>query len=378
MRLLSIFFLLSISLTVSSQNQLTNNKIFTVEKDKSYPKISLDDLEKETFYIPLETSKEVLLDVGAHVYYVSDKEILISNWKRGDVYIFDWNGKIVSRFNQKGGMGYLFINYLAYDEQKQEVFILDRAKKNILVYSKVGVLKRTLKYPANLYLNNIYNFDDEALLVYHQHQYEDLSQRQPYLFISKTDGQIISKANYFIDKVNPTSVATDKALFTTKTSIGNCKFGNEYFLASICSDTISVLNHNQEVSKLFVQSPGIFADSRLVTTVTLNTNDFIILSYYPYDAKRTYRDQLNGKKPPRYVEETNLLFDFKEQKFYECTDFKYAAYNVDIPSNMSVRLIKAYRLKKWLDDGDLEGELKEIAKKVDMNDNPVVQITRFK
>lgn len=74
MRLLSVLLLLSVSLAVSSQNQLTNNKIFTIEKDKSYPKISLDDLEKETFYIPLETSKEVLLDVGAHVYYVSTKK----------------------------------------------------------------------------------------------------------------------------------------------------------------------------------------------------------------------------------------------------------------------------------------------------------------
>lgn len=74
MRLLSVLLLLSVWLAVSSQNQLTNNKIFTVEKDKSYPKISLDDLEKETFYIPLETSKEVLLDVGAHVYYGVNKK----------------------------------------------------------------------------------------------------------------------------------------------------------------------------------------------------------------------------------------------------------------------------------------------------------------
>lgn len=355
-----------------------SDKIVTIQKDKSYPTKSLADLKTVTSYIPLETNKDVLLDIGAHVYFVSDNKFLITNWKRGDVYIFDWNGRIVSRFNQKGGNGYLFINYAVYDEPNKEVYILDKIGKKIFVYTETGVLKRTLKHPANLNLTKIYNFDGESLLVYHEHQYGELTQRQPYIIISKTNGQIMSKLNFFIDKVNPTTITTDKGFFSVKISSGNCKFGNEYFLANICSDTICYLSQDKSLSKLFIQSPSVFAENRLVTTIALKTDDFIILSVYPYDLKGAYKDNINGKQALPYVKEKTMLFNIKNRQIYECTDFHDATNDVDIPQNMSVELVSAYWLKQKLEKGDLNGKLKEIAKKVDINDNPVVKIVQFK
>lgn len=378
MKLIYIYLFYTISCIVINFNVAEGDKIVTIQKDKSYPKKSLANLKTETFYIPLETNKDVLLDIGAHVYFVSDTKLLITNWKRGDVYIFDWNGRIVSRFNQKGGNGYLFINYAVYDEPKKEIYILDKIGKKIFVYTETGVLKRTLKHPANLNLTKIYNFDGESLLVYHEHMYEKMTQRQPYMIISKANGQILSKLDFFIDKVNPTTITTDKGFFSVKTSSGNCKFGNEYFLANICSDTICFLSQDKSLSKIFVQSPSVFADSHLITTIALKTDDFIILNIYPYDLMRSYKDNINGKQALPYVKDKNILFNLKNQQIYECMDFHNATIDVDIPQNMSVELLSAYRLKQRLEKGDLEGKLKEIAKEVDVTDNPVIKITKFK
>ncbi len=76
-------------------------------------------------YIPLETNKEVLLDRSARIFHVSDSKILVTNKIRGEVFIFDMDGKAVSVFNVKGGLGVVLITFVVYDEPNNEVFVLD-------------------------------------------------------------------------------------------------------------------------------------------------------------------------------------------------------------------------------------------------------------
>ena len=138
---------------------------------KSYPKkdFVLQDVADVT-YIPLETSKQVLLDSNVPVFYFSKDKLITVSWTTDDVFVFDGNGKIQNTFNRKGkgGEEYQSIRTLVYDEINDEIIVLDylllhRCK----VYSCSGQYKRTLNLPAGFFIGKLYNFDSETLLAFH-------------------------------------------------------------------------------------------------------------------------------------------------------------------------------------------------------------------
>lgn len=375
-----IILLLFVANIVTSQNNTNNRtgkKVLVLNTNKVYPNKSFGR-KKTITYIPLETSKDILLGRGAHIYYLSEKRMLIVNKEMGDVFIFGIDGNIISHFNQKGGLGYNFLSYAVYDELSNEVYILDTISRKIFVFTEDGKLKRTLKYIPSLYLTEAYNFDDESLLVYHKHEYGDIKQKQPYMFLSKKDGGIISKLNINLEEVNPTTIVTDKGWFSVKASSGNCKFGEEFIIANMSSDTIYQLKQDKTLTPLFVQSPGVFSEPYLITKVGMKTDDFIVFGITPNTLKDSYKKAQGDKNYKGTVILTkNIVYEFKTGIFSNWKDWKESVVDVDISNNMSVRFIQPYRLKRYLEEGKLSGELKKIAKSIDVSDNPVVQITKF-
>ena len=386
-----VLYSLFICLTINQESIAGNDniksrqKIPVLDKEKQYPKKSFD-LEAEETYICLETSKDVLLDRDAHIYYVSDKRILITNALKGDVFIFDMDGKVLSHFNQKGGYGYVFLNYALYDEPNKEVFIADHISKKIVVFTEEGVLKRTLRLPSEMNITEIYNFDKNTLLAFHEHHSGRQTQEKPYLFISKEDGSILSRLNITTNKANPRVLMTGS--FTSKNTYsgtsyvsknnysGSCKFGQNFILANMSCDTIYLLKQDKTLTRLFVQYPTVFSDSPVITSVGMVTDDFVIFSVFPYDLKEIRRNankKQEGNAPVKF-----LLYEYKTGQFFELEKRRYWAEKVDVPINTSVELMQPYALKAWLKRGYLKGELKEIATKVNITDNPVVKINKFK
>jgi len=354
-------------------------KLPILNKKIQYPQKALN-LEVEEKYIFLETRKETLLDNGALVYYVSDKKVLITNTLKGDVFIFGMDGKAISHFNQKGGYGYSFLSYALYDESHKEVFIADHISKKIVVFTEEGALKRTLHIPSKLIIKEIYNFDENTLLAFHEHQYGELTQSKPYMFISKKDGSIISELNIVMNKANSKALNTGGVRFTHMNNYsGNCKFGNDFILANLSSDTIYLLKQDKKLIPVFVQQPSVFSDPPIITSVGMKTDDFITFCVYPYDLKEFRRKYENNEKEVvsdlkiRY-----LMYEFKTDKLFELEKRKYWAEKIDIPKNTSIELLQPYILKDWLKRGYLKGEMKEVAEKVNITDNPILRITKFK
>ena len=104
--------------------------------------------------MPLETTKDVVLDRIARIGYVSEKYILVIESSRGNIYLFDRNGKIVSHFNHKGPgpEEYQIVSFAVFDEKNEEIFVFDTVTSRILVYSIAGKYRRTLKYPTDSFL----------------------------------------------------------------------------------------------------------------------------------------------------------------------------------------------------------------------------------
>jgi len=361
----------------------SRQNIPVIDKTKNYPKKAFDREVEET-YIQLETRKDILLDKDAHVYYVSDKRMLFINRQQGDVFIFDMNGKAISHFNEKGRDGYSWIDFALYDEPNKEVFIVDNISKKIFVYSENGARKRALIIPRSMHILEISNFDENALLAFHEHQYGQLKHKQPYFFISKKDGTIFSWLNITTNKVNPRVLNVSNGNSGTMYSIttngsGNCKFGQEFILANMSSDTIYRLKPDKTLIPLFVQTPSVFSEPLLIASVRMITDDFVTFYIYPYDLKKVRKESESGEMPKGYsTEGKHLMYEFKSGQFFELEYNIYTADKCEVPANTSVEVMYPYIMKKWLEKGRLKGKLKEIAKKVDENDNPVIQIAKFR
>lgn len=377
-----IFILLSFYfeiLHIESQSlDITKSKtrLPVLEKEKSYPTKNIN-IKSEVSYIPLETKKEILLDNDSKIEFISNKLILITNKRKGDVFFFNKMGKIISHFNQKGRIGYNRLTFLAYDEKMKEVYILDHSTKKTFVYDENGTLKRSFNFPPDSNIAEIYNFDDTSLLAYHEHLYGTNTQKKPYMFLSKKDGSIISKLNITINKPNPESLVYEKEGQMKGYTIlhfcpNNCKFGNDFMIANNSSDTVYILKQDKSLYPLFVQYPSVFSEHPTSVSVGYLKDQYIYLCVSSYDLKqfKEFNDK-NKKWQPSYK---YFLFDNKNGQFY--LDDKKGAigvYKIDIPKNENANLLDAYYLIEALKKGRLKGELKNIATKLKVEDNPIVE-----
>lgn len=365
---------------ITNESYAQNNNVSrspvlpVIDKNKTYPKKEYH-LETELTYIPLETNKDVLLDRNAKIFHVSDKKILVANKTRGEIFIFGMDGKAISKFSVKGGLGVVLITYVVYDEANNEVFILDRPSRKIVVYDDLGIYLRTFRFPSELNIDEIYNFDANTLLAYHEHLYGPILQKQPYMFISKHDGSI-SELNITREKANP-SVYYEKNTNTWAeigfSHSGNCKFGHEFILANMSSDTIYLLKQDKTISPLFIQTPTVFSDPPVIVSVGMKTDDIITFAIYTFDLMGFVKRGTSGRFKG---DERFLTYDFSTGTFYEHNSRGCWTEKADLPRNTGARFIYAHDLMDR--SGMLDGQLKKIASNLKLDDNPVVEITKFK
>lgn len=358
------------------------NKIPVLDKMKSYPQKKIL-FKSDATYVPLETSKDVLLGGGCKLNYVSTERIILSDAIRGDVFIFDKNGKIVSKFNQKGPLGYIIITYIAYDETSNELYLLDNIKKKTFVFSQIGTLLRSFNFPHNKSFVEIYNFDKSTLLALDEDKNGSNNLSNPYVFILKSDGKIAGYVSCRQSKVNPTrieGVGKDGASSFTITHSGipdNCKFGNDFFLANKSMDTIYCLKKDKTLIPILTQTPSVYSEHPTAISVGMVTDQFLMLCVSSYDIKEGVRAMENGDRwRPKFK---NYILDRETGEFFEDPDKgKYSVFKIDTPQNQDYRLMQALNLINANKKGILKGKLKEIASKLDIGDNPVIEIRKFK
>ncbi|WP_319229260.1 6-bladed beta-propeller [Draconibacterium orientale] len=372
--------ILSLFLCFAAIAQTSLNSIPVIDKEKSYPEYS-GKLNIEERYIPLETSKYVLLGQDFRVYHVSVSLIMGVNWHLGDVVFFSMHGKVVSHFNKKGALGYNRIGYATYDNDAHELYIMDKVLRKIFVFTQQGELKRSFKMPKNLTFKRIENFNDKLLLAWHEHAMGPIEpeQQQPYVFLSKQDGSIVSKLNIHLKKANPRYLMSGNICYTLgNNEEGNCKFGSDFYLSNKSMDTIYHLTQSKVLTPVFSQKPSVFSDSHLIAGVVTVTDEIIVFSVYPFDLEEEKKRNeagisVNGKTRTKF-----LLYEKSSGRIYRLKNWNYVSNHLDAPVNTSLQVLQAYELVEKYKLGLLQGELKEVASQLKIDDNPVIKITLFK
>ena len=355
-------------------------KTATITDDIIYIDISKDYPSKELSfgtgsmldyeYVPIETSDDVLLDGSAQIHHVSDKYVVIIEPIRGNIFIFDRKGNIVSHFNHKGQgpQEYAVINSMVFDEKAEEIFVLISYHHRIMVYSITGQYIRTIN-PENI-LSDVYNFDDENFLVYDtENLHEDNYSKNPYMFVSKKDGSITSVLNIHLPvrydprvfeqvTVNGENLITAHHFF-----IKNKRYdGDNFLIGDISSDTIYMLTKNKELKPFIVRTPSVHStDPHLVCTHIRKTDNYILLFITTLD--------YNGALQGRAQNWKYLMYEFETHEVYTLSNPPLGnSYNDHyLQGNIDVRFFPPYALKAAISKFQKEFE-QLVAKGIDEKD----------
>lgn len=371
------------SQAINSQSKTGGLPVIDFSKEYPQKEKRLQDIA-DIEYIPLETTDDILLSGDAVMSCVSDKYILVHEPKLGDIFVFDRTGKIYSHFNHKGqsGQEYTWIGGAGtiLDENNEEIFV---CAQSIQVYSLSGEHKRTLK--INTYQNElkVFNFDNEALLVYDDVMVDPYiksnTKTNPYRLISKKDGSLISVLDIHLPKRYSTHFAhveDDKWRKIILYFPQNMHYGQDFMIADISSDTLYLLTQNKKLTPLLTRKPSVHAsEPRTVWSILLTTDKFIFISMITlkFDPKG------GGGRSPVFVYE----FETGEISRLSISDTEYNRKKwgpgrpVAIAKNRTAELIQAPSIISVYKRKQLKGNIEKLAMTLNEDDNPVVRIIKF-
>ena len=399
-----IFFIIAICLILIAlegrgQGQIGNSNIITVDVTKSYSSkkelILQDFLDVE--YIAWETNNEfvnqgVVMDIGEQLILVKNR------LNDGDIFVYDRNGKALRKINHKGqGPGeYTNIRTITLDEDMGEMFVNDIILRKIFVYDLYGKFKRSFNHQegfgssnyGNLevkeyaFYSEILNYDKNNLLCY-----DEIDNRRTFILISKQDGSITKEITIlFKDKKSLQQKRLDGEIITLNRAVPRpyriTPYNENYILLEFSSDTVYELLPDYSLLPFIVRTPPIQSmNPEIMLVLRLVSERYIFMetikNVYDFDRKEGF--------PKSF-----LMYDKQNN-----TISGYTVYNSDFSAKKEVYMvgfspvkkrkiaawypIEASQLVESYEKGEIkEGKLKNIASKLDEEDNRVIMIVKHK
>ena len=351
----------------------------TAYPEKDFVIQDLFDVE----YIPLETTDEFV--TRGIVKAISNNYVLTGNQKNdGNLYLFNRaTGKGIRVINRKGqgGEEYLQPSLCLLDETKEELFIADYPNRKLFVYDLYGNYKRDFKFNTNGYYDDLLCFNEELLLVRTKFTREEEHNR--FLLISKQDGRIIREIQISsqIDQtvmIKEHSTGEDAAVYIPDfIQILQTPQGWEF--VNMSSDTLyRNLSGKETIIPTVIRTPSIS-----------ETKEHIYL-FPKAITNRYYLMQTVAIQSSENRSNTDLVYDNTDHSISRYTlynrDFTHkkvslSGLHVNNASNYPIvayPTLEAPDLVEAYQAGKLQGRLKEIAAKLDEEDNAVIMLVKYK
>ena len=374
--------ILLVVLAGCEENKQSNDELIIVDVSKSYPKKELvlqDFMDVE--YLALETSDEFLTQ--GLVQDVGKEYLLVKNRNRdGDIFIFDRKiGKGLRKINRQGqgAEEYAGINGVILDESNDEIFVMSPGNK-ILVYDLYGEFKRCLNLDREI--SSVFDYDKSNLIGYDMSDYHNKGKdrgKSYHVIISKLDGSITREILIPFKTINTPIVTGDGGFvanysYQIRLSHGKCT------LIDTSADTLYNYAPDGTLTPFIVRTPSAH---------TMQPEVFLYTGIYTdrYYFMETVKNVFNFEKGNGFYADV-LMYDKEEKALYQVT-----VYNGDYAEKRSVAMtaksinydiegvttLNAPRLVEIYKKGQLkDGPLKEIASKLDEEDNPVIMLVKQK
>ena len=279
--------------------------------------------------------------------------------------------EIIRTINRKGQSGeeYVFYNALAYDPLTKEIYISDSQGGKVIVFDEEGNFKRSFKTAQNSYIDWIDNFNSEYLLCWMKASVV-LGNTNPTFQVNMSDMgfKLMSKKDGVIRNINipfERYVSPDIVFEESYSSILNytqIPFGDQWILTEISSDTTYLLSQDYQLKPFIVRTP---TASEMNPEVYLYAGVMTDRYYFLQTVDKAYNRETKVGFQTREL--LNLVRQFPNMLLpVNKGDVAYVS-KIDAPD-----LVEAYN------DGKLRGPLKDIASKIDEEDNPVLMIAKYK
>lgn len=363
-------------------------KLYAIDlkKDVSKETIRLDI--EEVKYILLETTDKILLDRNASIVFYSEESIVIINRQRGDIFVFNPEGKCTSFFNHRGGgpEEYPDITNIMVDEKAKEIFVAPIGGNIIFVYAFDGKFRRKLTKPFSAWLGSIYNVNDTLLLTSVEMPKESTKTDPPpmqYLLLSKKTGEIVRPLEPGFTK--RAVFDKDPGSFTTGTNIPIImKSGDDIYISELSSDTIYHLGKDGKTTPFIVRKPSVFAtDPQLFLQVWYKNGTILTLAKTTNELISNDQGRSTFKIDPLILDletgETGGRIKYHSDNEDGDNIMVMSQVGADAPANVSLGFANASHLIESLENGNVKSEaLKKIASLLKEDDNPVLVIFKYK
>ncbi len=363
-------------------NKQSNDDLVIVDISKSYPEkeLILQDL-MDVEYIPLETTDELITQ--GLVQDVGKEYLLLKNRNSdGDIFIFDRKtGRGIRKINRQGQgpEEYTRINDLVLDESNGEIFVKSQGNK-IVVYDLYGTFKRALNLGREV--SSVFDYDKHHLICYDMSDYhnkgEDRS-KSYHIILSKQDGSITREIFVPFKTVN-TPIVNQGDGFVANYSYQIRLSNGKWTLIETSADTLYNYTPDGTLTPFIVRVPSIN---------TMKPEVFLYMGihtdrYYFIQTVKNVFDVEKGRG--FYTDE--LMYDKAEKAIFRTT-----VYNGDYAEKRPVAMtaqsinreieyatsLNAFQLVEIYEKGQLkEGKLKEIASRLNEEDNPVIMLVKQK
>ena len=335
-------------------------------------------------YIALETNDDFINQ--GFVQSIGQKIIVVKNGiNDGDIFIYKRKtGEAIRKFNHKGqgAEEYVAISGIVLDEDKSEMFVTDNVTRRMLVYNLDGKYQRSFKFQKNAMYKKIYNFDKQNLICYNFNSSND---GQSFAIISKQDGSITQEIQIPFEEIKTIYIfLRDEANDMT---YGAAPYiypiipvpNNNWILVEPSSDTIYSYSSEYEMKPFLTRVPSIQSmNPEVFLLPSVVTDRYCFMEI----VKKEYSFS-TGKGFPS----TFLMYDRQEKSI-----FRYTVHNADYsyknivnmvlsPQSSEVAFYHKIEPSGLVDSykkGELKGKLKEIASKLDPEDNPVIMLIKHK
>lgn len=361
-------------------NEQTADNFITIDVTASYP---LKELILQDFvdveYIPLETTDEFLCQ--GSIWAVGKNVIVATNFNNdGNIFIYNRKGKALRMINRKGQGSEEYTNYsrIVLDEGSGELFVNNDFSKKILVYDLEGNFKRSLPIKSDLSLYEMYNLYKDNLIC---HDTFRGNTGQSFMIISKQDGSVTKEIEIPFKEKKTINVRVDDKevegrfyVYTPQTSHPIMPYFNGYILTEYSSDTLYRYLPDHTKKPFIARTPSVQSMS---PEVFLMPNMLTDRYYFMGAIEKTINFQT-----------TDIVYDKQEKSLS-----RYRIYNNDYTNKKEVFLsprrplnseiiswqtMESYELVRDYEKGRLKGHLKEIAAKLDPEDNPVILLMKRK
>jgi len=361
---------------------------------------NLSEIADTIEYIPLETTKESLVDRIFLDLIFYENGVLYLSQKNGTIKIFDKQGSYINSINRKGRGPQEYEQLVVIDIDESTGNICVRGYRKILEYSRSGQFIRRITFPDGDDSKGIYLFLLKKLGDFYIMTSTINKQSVYSAFIMDSTSRVIMKLNYpqeevdFVQTLSRSFSIIDPDIFKYDGSVRLINGNNEYVLSinkNLSIDTAFIINYGKyktvDESAREPNSPFL---SRFLGV--FESNSYLFMQFHVGSLTDKPARKLTARGKIYIYPHSCSIFNKKNGEFIflDQPEINHLGFVEDLEGgpaiwpkyisadNYMISYIPAHEFIAHAESNKVSDKFKQIASKLKETDNPVLVLVKLR